>query len=93
MTRTTSSGGQPAVVPDEVINWLKERLARIGTRDYYQGLPLRPGDRLRVTKGPLKDMEAIFGRRRSSENRAQVFIDILGRLTPCQIDVHCLERV
>ena len=93
VTRVVSFGGQPAVVPDEVITWLRDHLARMDGNDYHQGMPLRPGDRLRVKKGPLKDAEVVFDRRLSSENRAQVFIYILGRLTPCQIDVHCLERV
>lgn len=93
VTRVVSFGGQPAVVQDEVIQWLKDQLARTEAKDYYQGLPLRPGDRLRVTMGPLKDMEVIFDRRFSSEDRARVFIEILGRPTACQIDLHCLERI
>jgi transcriptional antiterminator RfaH len=92
VTRVVSFGGQPAVVPEEVIDWLKERLARIDSRDYYQGLPLRAGERLRVVRGPLKGAEAIFDRRLSAGYRAQVFIDMLGRLTTCQIDLNCLQR-
>jgi len=93
VTRVVSFGGQPAVVPDEVIGWLKDRLARLDGRDFYRGLPLRPGDRLCITKGPLKDMEAIFDQRLSSPDRARVFIEILGRLTACQIDLYSLKRI
>jgi len=93
VTRVVSFGGQPAVVQDEILQWLKDRLARIDSRDYHQGLPLRRGDRLRVKTGPLKDMEVIFERPLSSEDRAQVLIEMLGRLTACQIDLHCLERM
>ena len=92
VTRVVSFGGQPAVVQKEVIQWLRDQLARIDVKDYYRGLPLRAGDRLRVTTGPLKDMEVIFDRRLSSTDRARVLIDILGRLTTCQIDLHSLER-
>ena len=92
VTRVVSFGGQPAVVQDEVIQWLKNRLARIDSKDYHQGLPLCPGDRLRVSAGPLKDFEVIFDRRMSSADRAQVLVDMLGRLTVCQIDLDCLER-
>ncbi|MDI7275988.1 MAG: transcription termination/antitermination NusG family protein [Anaerolineae bacterium] len=92
VTRVVSFGGQPAVVPDRVIQWLKERLAQeaIG---HHKGLPLRPNDRLRVTGGPLKGLEAIFHRHLSSEDRAQVLVDFLGRLTACEIALEWLERV
>jgi len=93
VTRVVSFGGQPTVVQEEVIHWLKDRLARMDAKDYYRGLPLRAGDRLRVTTGPLKDMEVIFRRRLSSMDRAQVLVDILGRLTACQIGIGCLDRV
>ena len=93
VTRVVSFGGQPAVVPDEVINWLRDHLARIDGHDYHQGLPLRPGDRLRVKKGPLKDSEVVFDRCLSSGDRARVFTEILGRLAACQIDLNCLARI
>ena len=93
VTRVVSFGGQPTVVQEEVIHWLKDRLARIDSKDYYRGLPLRAGDRLRVTTGPLKDMEVIFDRRLSSTDRARVLVEILGRLTACQIDLGCLEWI
>ncbi len=93
VTRVVSFGGRPAVVPDEAVQWLRHRLAQIDPGDYLQGLPLRPGDRVRVSGGPLKDLEALFERRLSSRGRAQVFIEILGRLTSCQIDLNSLERV
>jgi transcriptional antiterminator RfaH len=92
VTRVVGFGGEPAPVPETVIAWLRERLGQINAEDYHQGLPLRPGDRLRVTDGPLKDMEAIFDQRLSSGDRARVFIEVLGRLTACQIDLSDLER-
>ncbi len=93
VTRVVSFGGQPAVVPDETVDLLKDRLERIDASDYHQGLPLRAGDRLRIVEGPLRDMEAIFDQRLSSADRAQVFVRILGRLTACQIDLDCLDRL
>lgn len=93
VTSVVSFGGQPATVPDEVIAWLQHRLACSQGLDYYKGLPLRPNDRLRVTAGPLAGMEAILDRRLSGEERARVLIEILGRLTACEIALECLERV
>ncbi len=93
VTRVVSFGGQPAVVPDGVIQWLQDRLACPAGCDSYRGLPLRPNDRLRVTAGPLRGMEAIFDRRLSGEERARVFISIMGRLTACEIALEWLEQV
>lgn len=93
VNRVVSFGGRPAVVPDEVVDWLQRRLARLDPRDFYRGQPLHPGDRLRVTKGPLKGMEAIFDQRLSAGDRARVFVEILGRLTACQIELRDLERL
>ena len=93
VNRVVSFGGQPAIVPDEVLQWLQQRLAHVDSRDYYRGLPLHPGDRLRVTRGPLKGMDAIFDQRLSSGDRARVFVDILGRLTACQMDLRDLQRL
>ena len=88
-----SFGGQPAVVQDAVIHWLKARLAQAGRQGYFQGAPLQPNDRLRVTSGPLEGMEAVFDRHLSAEGRAQVFVELVGRLVSCRIDLRCLERI
>ena len=93
VNRVVSFGGQPAVVPEDVLDWLQRHLERIDPRQFHRGLPLRPGDRLRVAKGPLKGVEAIFDQRLSSGDRARVFVEILGRLTACQIQLGDLERV
>jgi transcriptional antiterminator RfaH len=93
VNRLVSFGGQPAAVATEVLDWLKRRLAQMDERDYYQGLPLQAGDRLRLVKGPLKDLDAIFEQRLSSPQRVRVLIEILGRLTPCQLNLKDLKRI
>jgi len=93
VTRVVSFGSRPAVVPDEVIRWLQQRLSRLDPGDYHQGRPLRPGDRLRVVDGPLKDAEVIFDRRLSSGDRARVFVHLLNRYVACQTDIRSLRRV
>lgn len=87
VNRVVSFGGLPAVVPQEVVDWLRRRLEQVDPRDYHRGRPLAPGDRLRVTKGPLRGLEAIFDQRLSSSARARVFVEILGHLTACQMSL------
>ena len=93
VNRVVSFGGQAAVVPDEVLDWLKGRLAQVDGGDYFRGLPLQSGDRLQMIKGPLRDMEAIFEQRLSSRDRVRVLVEILGRLTACDVDLDCLKRM
>ncbi len=91
MSGVVSFGGQPAVVDDEVIRWLKARLAQLGTRDYHRGLPLTPNSRMRIVEGPLKGMQAIFDRRTGADERARVLVQLLGRLTAAEIPLAWLD--
>ena len=94
VTRLVCFGGQPAVVREEVVLWLRHRLARgVNTDHDHKGLPLRPNDRLRVIAGPLRGMEAIFDQRLSADDRARVLVQLLGRLTACEIPLAWLERI
>jgi hypothetical protein len=38
-------------------------------------------------------MDAIFEQRLSSRERVRVLVEILGRLTVCDVDLDCLKRV
>lgn len=79
-----SFGGRPWPVPDDLISAIRERLAENRGR-----LPLvhfRPGDRLVVTAGPLRGVEAIFDRQMSPAGRVRVLIQFLHQL--CRVDLH-----
>ncbi len=93
MTGVVSFGGEPAEVPDGVIRWLRARLAQADAGEYHRGLVLKPDARLRVTAGPLRGMEAIFERRLSAEDRARVLVQLLGRITACEIPLDWLEQI
>ncbi len=88
-----SFGGQPAAVCDDVVALIKKTLAEIaesGCPRYYR---FQPGERVLTNAGPLRDLEAIFDRSLSPSDRVRVLVDILGRLTPCVIQIDCLEKV
>jgi transcriptional antiterminator RfaH len=93
VTSVVTFGGEPATVPDEVIRWLQKRLDNLDASEFFAGPLPRPNERVRVTAGPLQGMEAIFDRRLSAEDRARVLIDLLGRLTACEIPLSWLERL
>jgi len=93
VTSVVSFGGEPAIVQDEVIRWMQARLAALDPSEYLRGPLPQPNDRVRVIAGPLQGMEAIFDRRLSAEDRARVLIDLLGRLTTCEVPLEWLERI
>ena len=72
--QVVSFGGQAAPVPDSLVEGIRERLTH-SERD-----ELRYGDRVVITRGPMKDVEAVFDRRLSALGRVQVLIDVLERV-------------
>jgi transcriptional antiterminator RfaH len=85
-----SFGGGPVVVPDEVVVLIKERLAEMEMRGY--AARFRSGDRVRIIEGPFQDLEAIFERPVSAGERVRVLIDLLGRLTSCEVEARYVVK-
>ncbi|MGQ9714434.1 MAG: transcription termination/antitermination protein NusG [Anaerolineae bacterium] len=83
-------GGEPAVVPDAAVAFLRERLEAV--REESLG-GFRPGDRVRFRSGPLMGLEAVFQKGLSPAGRVRVLLDFLGRQRSCEVDVDCLEPV
>lgn len=75
--------GRPAVVPGDLIDGLKDQLAAL---DGDAFLRPKPGDRIRISSGPLKDMQAVFDTRLGERGRVVVLLEILGRETRVEID-------
>jgi transcriptional antiterminator RfaH len=78
-----SLGERPAVVADEIVELLRRRLEGIEEASYGH---LKQGDRVRITSGPLRDLEAIFDQPLSAADRVRVLLDVMGRMTPVDID-------
>lgn len=81
--RIVAFGDQPAVVADEIINLIRGRLSDVEEVGYGR---LKKGDRVRIQSGPLRDLEAIFDQPLSSKDRVRVLLDVMGRMTPAEID-------
>lgn len=91
LTSIVSFNDGPAVVPDEVVALIKARVSEIEKHGY--GSTFRSGDRVRITEGPFKDLEAIFDRPLSAADRVRILVEVLGRLTACEIEAGYLEKV
>ncbi len=84
-----SSDGQPTPVVEEVIDYIRARLTTLPVAGARR---LEPGDRVRIKQGPFKDLDAVFEGHLSSLDRAQVLVEVLGRLARLHIDETWLER-
>jgi len=82
--------GKPAIVPEEVIAYLQERVAEINR---LGGLPthtFRPGQRVYIRSGPFAGLEAIFEGPMSPSERVWVLLHVLGALNRVNLPVEHL---
>jgi len=93
LRKIVSFGDQPTVVRDDVIDTIRHRLEQMEASDYPMEYAFQSGDRVLIKSGPLRDLEAVFEGQLSSSDRARILVDILGRLTACEIELDCLEQV
>ncbi|MFB0537885.1 MAG: transcription termination/antitermination protein NusG [Anaerolineae bacterium] len=86
-------GGRVAQVPDEAVTRIKQRLAQLEQAGYSESSGFKHGERVRIQAGPLEGLEAMFDRTVSATGRVRILLDILGRLTACEIESDWLEKV
>ena len=85
--------GEPAVVPDVVVEHIRQRVSYM-ERKYDPGSgPFQPGDPLRIVSGPFRDLEAVFDRALSPNGRMVVLVKFLGRIVRGEVDLSVLEKL
>ncbi len=82
--------GRPTPVPPVEINSLKLLIDCGEKFDIYPNL--KEGERIRVSKGPLKGAEGIL-RKKEEQYMFLVNIELLGRSVGVKIHADCIERV
>lgn len=84
--------GRPAVVPDEVLTLLRERLepyeAKVLRRSEWL---FKPGQPVVVAEGPFAGFEAIFQRGLNGSERAQILLKLIGSWSRAEISVYDLK--
>lgn len=88
--RIVSNGERPAIVADEVVHLIRHRLAGMEEQGFYD---LFQGDRVRITSGPLRDLDAIFDRPLSAADRVRVLLHVMDRMIPLEIDRSEIVRI
>jgi transcriptional antiterminator RfaH len=83
---------RPAWVSDQVIQEVRNQLTRRERSGGAGQSKFKPGDRVRITTGPLKDLEAVFDRNVSKDNRVRILLEFLRQLTACEVRLDWIER-
>ncbi len=85
-------GGEPAIVPDNLIHELKKQLAQLQSLK-AEKRNLKKGDRVRIVSGPFQGYEAIFDMHLSGKDRVQVLLAYLnGQPQRIRLNARLLEK-
>ena len=82
-------GGMPAVVPENMIENLKENENELGLQS-FEKKELQPGDKVEIIDGPFEGFKAVYQKMKSTE-RVSVLLDIVGKNTQVTLSMHELE--
>lgn len=83
----------PVPVPDITIEHLRHELSTMEAVGEWETYTFEPGQKVRITQGPLRDMSALFERTLTPHGRVQVLLTYLDQVRRIQIDGADLERV
>ena len=86
--------GRPTIVPEPVIDALRQRLQPYEDKVLRRGEWLfKPGQRVVITKGPLAGLEAIFHQGLQGAERGQILLEMLGSWTRAEISSYDIKPV
>lgn len=82
-----SFGGEPAAVPDHLIQAIRRRVEEIEAAGGEQFDGLKQGEAVRIEHGPFAGYEAIFDTRLPGNERVRVLLQLLNdRRVPIELD-------
>ncbi len=91
VTTMVRFGTELAVVPESIINAIKNRMDPATGLIRIKPVEVKAGDKVRVFDGPLAGVSGIV-QERSSENRALILMELMGRPTAVEVDALLLQR-
>jgi len=91
VVRLLQFGGEPQRIPVGVIEAVRATVDRLNAEGGIPPHSFQPGDAVRFTSGPFRDLEALFLGPQTPSARVKVLLHFLGRLNEVQVDADCLE--
>jgi len=86
-------GGEPALVPEELITQLRRRVASIQAAGGIVFADLKKGETVRITSGPFAGYEAIFDLRLRGSERVRVLLELLRRQVAVELDSGSIRKL
>jgi len=86
-----SFGGSPISIDDNVINFLRARVAEDGFMQMDDDLKV--GDKVRIKSGPFESLVGIIKRRTKAKDRIKLFLDAMKYQNHLLIDTKMVEKV
>lgn len=87
-----SYGNEPVAVPEELVQTVRQELDALHERRGQPRGRFEPGERVRITSGPLKDMVAIFDGPTEPAERVHVLLEVMSRYKRIDIAESALEK-
>jgi transcriptional antiterminator RfaH len=78
-TGLVTFGGEPAIVPENLINAIRKRVDKINAEGGKLLAGLSKGQPVRIHSGPFAGYDAIFDARLSGDERVRVLLNLLDR--------------
>ncbi len=88
-----SFAGSPARVPDEAIELVRRQLLQIEERGGLCASRFQAGEHVRISRGPLTGMEAVFDGAIGPVDRVRILIAFLGEVNRAIVDAGWLQPV
>jgi len=88
-----SFGGEPAVVPENLIHAIRQRLEEISKAGGENLDGLRQGDKVQITYGPFEGFQAIFDVKIPGSERVRVLLQLLdSRHLPVELSAASISK-
>ena len=92
LRRVVAFEGQPVPLGDALVELIRRRLDGLNAGGGQLAPRFQPGQRVRITRGPLQGLLAIFEQPTSSAERVQVLLGLLGQASRAQVAESDLEQ-
>ncbi len=86
-------GDKPQALPPDMVNAIHERIDAINAAGGLPRHDFHPGDRVRLTAGPLQGLEAVFEGPMRPSQRVMIFLEFLGRMQKTEVPIEYIERI
>jgi len=88
--RLLMSDGMPALLEPAIVQGIRARLS--DARGCRRPPPFQPGEAVRITGGPLRELDAIFHRQTAASDRVAILVRLLGRSVEVEVHLDRLRR-